>query len=1162
MAINWTEQQRAAIEAPVADILVTAAAGSGKTQVLTGRILRRILEGQDITRLLIVTFTEAAAAEIRGRIAKVIGGELQKNPKSEKSAHLRRQLSLLPCAKISTIHSYCMSVIRENFFDASLPPAFRVADAGEAELLRFEAADIAFEKLYAAPDNSDFLHFADSFSSPRSDKAALGAVLQTYKYSQSMPHPEKWLLNALSNYGIKSAKEYKESEIERIITENARISLTFEAAKLKSAVTLLNIEKTAAGHQLLQEADDILALANNNDIRQSFNADLNKQIFKRLSLTEIEGSANKQIKTVRESVKKSVAAILGAFDKTAEECAADIKCAYKTAKGLCDAVLCFSNEYAAIKRERGVLDFGDMEHICISLLEDENGNPSHIADIQQAAFDEIYVDEYQDSNETQEYIFSLIGGARSGRPNVFTVGDMKQGIYGFRQANPALIAAKKELFREGEGEMQRKIILSKNFRSCKGVISFINFIFENIMRSDMGGTEYDSDEALVFAAPYPKDLAPKTEIHIINASAEASADAEGIEGITAEAAVIAARIKKLTENEQIFDTDTAGYRKILYSDIVVLIRNNASQPLILRTLLNAGIPAYSEVGESYFDTVEIRFLISLLEITDNPVNDIPLIAVMRSPIFEFSENELAKIRTFDREAEFYFAVCKCAADKSKTALSLKCERFLNKLKSWRDAVSRFTCSELIDFLLTDSGYSDFVSGDINADERLANLQLLCEKARIFEKTSYKGLYSFLNYIRNIKSRGSDSGEAHAMSASNNVVRIMTIHKSKGLEFPVVFLAGSAKSLTTPSKGLPLHKKPGFGLNATDLTLRTKCETSIRRAVNICCKKDSVSEEIRILYVALTRAKERLIITGAVKSLDALVNECAASSVLIKEKVFMPKTFLQCVLSCLYLLDEKKRKEIAEIKTYSIGSLPLPSASESDAKPKPEAVEPIEFKYKYERLLKLPSKITVTEIKRLSNTLSDDNSLELYRPSVPKTPSFLLKTGKMSPAEVGTLIHFVMQTIPLRVTSINDVSRHIEKLTENGIITEDAALHIPAGKILAFFMSPLGQRLQNADRVYREEPFTTLYKASLITKNPKDNNENVLLQGIIDCYFFEGDRIVLIDFKTDRVQNKEDIKKRYQTQIDAYADVLHKKYFSKVYEKFIYLFDIDDIIVYN
>lgn len=1165
MAINWTQEQRAAVEAPVADILVTAAAGSGKTQVLTGRILRRILEGQDITRLLIVTFTEAAAAEIRGRIAKVITDELQKNPKSAKSAHLRRQLALLPCAKISTIHSYCMSVVRENFFDADLPPSFRVADGSEAELLRLEAADLCFEKLYSSPNNSDFLHFADSFATPRSDRAALDIMLQTYRYSQSMPHPEKWLREATAKYDIKSGAEYETSECERILINAARRRLKYEAQRLLSLITVFNMRDTDGEARMLQlEAGNILSLISDGLNRQKLRAALSEQIMvKRFSFTSFSENDKKYIKKVRDSVKKNVAAILGTFEKTSDECAADIKSAYKTAKGLCDAVLCFKKEYSALKRERGVIDFSDMEHLCISLLEDENGKPSEIADLQQKSFDEIYVDEYQDSNETQEYIFSLIGGARSDRPNVFTVGDMKQGIYGFRQANPALIAAKKELFRDGEDQPQRKIVLSKNFRSCKGVIGFVNFIFENIMSRDMGGADYDESEALRCAAPYPDDLAPKTEIHIINSSKtenENTKNTEDIENMQAEATVIAARIKELTENERVFDAAANEYRKVLYSDIAVLLRNNASQPLVLRTLMDAGIPAYSEVGESYFDTVEIRFLISLLEITDNPLNDIPLIAVMRSPVFGFNEKELALIRTYDKNNAFFFAIRECANEESKNALSFKCEDFLNKLTSWREAVSRFTCSELIDFLLTDSGYIDIVSGGINADERIANLRLLCERARMFEKTSFKGLYSFLNYIRNIKSAGSDA-DAHATSPSQNVVRIMTVHKSKGLEFPIVFLAGAAKKLSSPSKGLPIHKKLGPGLFATDIKLRTKTETPIRLAVNTCRAEDDASEEIRVLYVALTRAKERLIITGAVNNFDAAINEGKEGAALIAANAFMPKSYLQCILSCLYLSDET-RQDMADIKTYNLATLPQINQVKSSGAFEIENIKPADYEYKYERLLKLPSKITVTELKRISNTLSDENSLELFRSAEAKTPAFLLGEGHMSAAETGTLIHFVMETIPLSVKSIDDVLNHIESLVSDGIITRDAAKNIPAGKILKFFLSPLGQRLQNADRVYREQPFTTLYKASLITKNPEDADENVLLQGIIDCYFFEGDNIVLIDFKTDKVHNKEDIKNRYKTQIDAYAGVLHKKYFSKINEKFIYLFDIDDIIVYN
>lgn len=1172
--ISWTKEQSEAVFAPVSDILVTAAAGSGKTQVLTGRIIERIINGADITRLLVVTFTNAAASEMRARISKSLSDALRETPKN---THIREQLACLSGAHITTMHSFCMEIIKRNFYHAGISAGFRIADDTEATLLLMEAADEATEELYGEKDSA-FLAFADSFSSIRSDSVLSELAISLYRFADSMPYPEKWLTEQISVYEMKSGRDFEESLICRTLLADAKRKLCEAAGILSAAKELCTDENKLSDYRKMFENDIeivrrlIFACGDYEKLRNALSG---FSFPRRSGAKEAPAELKDELGKIRDRAKKIVSDLYAAnFSRSSDENALLMHRALPIVKGAAELVLRTGKIFAEKKRKRNIIDYSDMEHIAVSLL-DNNGKPSEIAEELKNSFDEIYIDEYQDTGEIQELIFGLISKRIDGKPNVFMVGDLKQSIYGFRQANPELFAEKKKTYKPGD-EKYRKISLTKNFRSSPAVIDFVNHVFSRLMSAETGGVEYDDEERLVAGAEYP-EIPNAVEVAVVNLGEKESADDENGEDLTAieaESLFIADKILSMVGKEYVFDAKRKEKRLMSFGDIAILSRSvKEKASLIEEVLFEKGIPVYSDSGGGYFETSEIKGMLSLLSAIDNPRNDIPLISAMRIPTIGFDEDILAGIRLHKKEGDFYDAVKSCS--KTDTPEGKVCRDFLKKLNRWRFLSEHLPCDELIQLLYDETGYMDFALAMPGGEMRAANLRLLAERARVFEQTSYRGLFNFINFIDKMRDRG-DTGPAKIIGEAHDVVRIMSIHKSKGLEFPVVFLANCGKKFNRrdETEKLTFHRKIGIGTDFFDTKLRSSCTTPIKAAIAAAKRADSVSEELRILYVALTRAKERLIITATTKKPADEIMAWKTGAHLAKSGGFASaRSFLDWIGACLYsgncpgLSDYCERKNGSGPEVlfdfYPVAeSLPREAVineKEEVAADFEELFSGLSFEYPHKNLARIPSKISVSEIKRLKSADEDEEfTYNSYMKTPIKRPRFIRESDDIIPTEAGSMVHFVMQTIPLPVQSPKDIENHVADLLSKRIISEKVAEAIPAGKIYAFFSSPLGQRVNLAEKVIREKAFTDYIDASYITKNKDDGGVKVLVQGIIDCFFFENDKIILIDYKTDKVKSVSDIVKNYKVQIETYASYLERKYLKKC-EKYIYLFDIDDII---
>lgn len=1148
MSVKWTEEQREAVYAPVSNILITAAAGAGKTQVLTGRILNRIIEGADITRMLVVTFTNAAAAEMKGRIMAALSDYLAEHPEN---AHIRNQLMCMPSASIQTIHSFCLDMIRNNFFKLNIKPDFKICDGAEGDMLCAEAMEMMLAQLYEE-GGENFLAFADSFSNVYGDKNITEMVMELFKFSESMPHPERWLLEQRDIYETITEENFESSSCAVIIKEYVKRVLERGKDSLDGARKMCTAENGLEGYgaMLTRDIEAIDEVLSKENWDKMSTAASEFGFMARKSVKDCDEEIKEIVVATRDGVKKSIEDALELMVYSVSENVFLIKNNRKTVEGLIEATKCFKKHLENLKEEKNVLDFNDIEHFCIKLLEDDE-----ISSERKKFYDEIYVDEYQDSNPSQEYIFRKISGDDIGKPNRFMVGDVKQSIYGFRHTSPRLFLEKKDTYKFGD-EKNRKIVLGRNFRSSENIIDFINTVCEKIMCREIGGVDYDDEEKLVFQAPYPKKHTD-AEIDVIYSDEKMDANGK----IYAEANFIAAKIQKLV-NETVYDVKTGEEKRVSYSDITVLMRSvRDAAPVFEKVFERYGIPIFVDSDAAYFDSTESKTILSLLTIIDNPLNDIPLISVMRSPVGGFDENELAEIKTAHKNENFYNDV-KCEAEAGK--YSEKCSEFLSMLEKMRKYSKYMPVNELLEKVIYETGYYDAVCAMAGADVRIENINQIVESARKYEDASYRGLYNFINYINSVKASGGKMGEAKVSCEGQNAVRVMSIHKSKGLEFPVVFLARCGKRMNTQNQNgaLVLHTDCPIGLKYADAEKKIVYDTPLRQAAKIAIAQDELSEEIRILYVALTRAKERIIITGCVDKKDDAENKSKIDASALENGKFIEKhTYLEYFLAVAAFCG-KVGKEGISVSYINADSTEMEQEeAEAEIEFSADTVKLIEENLSYEygggHLWEIPSKLTVTEMKRLQEHQVFDAQL-LYTDIDMKVPVFM-EEEKKSGAKLGQLIHFVMQNIDISLQSIAEVDNFVNSLVSKGILTMAEGETVDRKKISDFLSSDICALMRKADKIYREEPFAILVPASSVTGKSEDFSEQIMVQGIIDCYFMIGDEIYLLDYKTDRKCNREYIINHYKKQLEIYAFALEKKYFRKIFKKFIYLFNNNDII---
>ena len=1185
MSVKWTSEQQKVIDLRNRNILVSAAAGSGKTAVLVERIIRRLTEDDtptDVDRLLIVTFTEAAAAEMKERIGAAIEKKLEERPGD---IRLERQATLIHSAQITTIHSFCLAVIRDHFHVIGIDPGFRIAEEGELKLLKQDVLEELLEECYAEA-KEEFLDFTERFGSGKSDKKIEEIILKMYEYSRSYPRPDRWLDQCVKAYESENLEVRAEervrmraADIERVLERGLKICEEPDGPYMYGDMLDSDLEEL----ERLQRAE-------NFDAMYSAAAGFK---WKRLSSRKddtVSPDKKEKVKKLREQAKSLLKGMQeDYFYAPREVWQQDMQDALPSVVTLTELVKRFAHMLDEKKRLRNMIDFNDMEQFALAILTEEKDGelvPSAVAGEYQDRFDEVMIDEYQDSNLVQETILTSVSRVSRGEYNIFMVGDVKQSIYSFRLSRPELFMEKYNTYSLKDSVTQR-IDLHKNFRSREEVLDSVNDIFRQIMKKELGGIEYDDSAALYPGAEFPplpsgKEDFCKSELLLLDKE-----DTGGEDERQAEARMIARRIRELIRDGVVLDKETREYRRVQYRDIVILTRSIRGWAEVFSSVLGEeGIPAYSVSREGYFETYEVSVLLDYLKILDNARQDLPLAAVLTSVFGGLDTRELAEIRIAYPNVPFYEAAAMCAeSDAAEDAcmeeLRGKLRRFYDQVRYFREKVPYTPIHELLEEIIDKTGYGLYIAAMPGGAQRMANVEMLTERAAAFEGTSYKGLFNFVRYIAQLKKYDVDYGEAGIMDEQADTVRIMSIHKSKGLEFSIVFVAGMGKKFNTQdTKGsVLLHPDWGAGVDLIDLKRRTKTPTFLKKMIREETALENLAEEMRILYVALTRAKEKLIMTGAAK----ITEDGAVSDISSVFRAEGAKCYLDWVLPCI-LSDETgkvKQESPVEVSVFRAEDL-TPQQEETQAEVVAEDVlrnwdasqvyEPelrerldaqIDYVYPFEDEGKMKLKFTVSELKKWAS-LAEEAGEEMYEEPVvvPLIPEFLKEEEILTGAPRGSAYHKLLELLDFTVDyDVENLIAAVQQLRQEGRLTDEMTECIRPKDILRFLGCRSGKRMADAARngkLYKEQPFVLSVDASEIY--PEDcSGEKILVQGIIDVYFEEPDGLVVLDYKTDKVRTGNELKEKYHAQLDYYAQALEQLTEKPVKEKIIYSFTLGEEI---
>ena len=1341
---KWTSEQQSVIDSRGGNLLVAAAAGSGKTAVLVERIIQMILNPDlkvDIDKLLVVTFTNAAASEMRERIGDAISKKLDENPEDE---HLQDQLVLLNKASITTIHSFCLEVIKSNFHKINLDPNFRIGDETECSLMKLEAIDEAFDILYEEQDE-EFCYLVDCYAEKRGDSNLQNLILSIYSFVMASPYPKEWLIQSAEDFNIDENFDFATSKWAKAILETVKIQVEgVETSMAKAIEDVSGIEELETFIAKLKiEYEKIKDILDACDI--SWN-----EAYSKIATMQFENYAKgvKRIpkdapayvkeekdkaKNTRDNAKKSIEKIkTSVFSKHYDDLKEEIKFLYPVVKSLSDVVLIFDKIYSQKKRDKGIIDFHDIEHFALQILTqtDENGDflfdkdgkniPSDIALEYREKFYEIFIDEYQDSNQVQEVILSTI--AKQNEPNRFMVGDVKQSIYRFRQAKPEIFLQKYATYDTDLSSKYKKIMLYKNFRSRKEVVDSVNYIFEHIMSKNLGEIDYNEEEKLNLGANFEEVedekiiLGGATEIHLMekkvpeveNPEEEDEEEGEDLDASQIEARMVGKIIRDIMRpNEngeimQVFDKKLETYRNVEYKDIVILLRaTSAWAPVFAEELINMDIPTYADMGQGYFETMEIQVIMSFLKVIDNPMQDIPLIAILRSPIYGFTPEDFIDIRITDKKVSFYEAMRMFVGEKidlsneeeqdiaedeisddtgneiidvnineensyvdadmddyyqninyedfeyeneefiyndevmyesyisenieddliyeinsniegdeesQKSELELKVRRFLDDLKELQEKSMYMSTDEFLWYIYTNSGYYAYCGALPGGSQRQANLRILFERAKQFEETSFKGIFNFINFISKLKKSNSDMGSAKTLGENANVVRIMSIHKSKGLEFPIVICSGMGRNFNTMDfrKDVLYHHELGYGPQIVDFERRISYPSIAKEALKCKINIENISEEMRILYVALTRAKEKLIITASIKDIEQTIHKWSSNisneKRVSKYDILNGKNYLDWMMPAV--IKHRDLESIREkynictrisledesrwsVKTWVRDDIDFEKhekegirevlnnidLSQSDTQYYDQIQNKLNFEYPYLGVVKKAASISVTEIKKRQEEYEEQDELSnLYKMKTTlKKPKFLSEAQtkeKITGARRGTIVHLIMEVLDFnKVKTESEIKAQIEDLIKRRVITEKESKVLSPRKILKFFKSPIAKRILSSNFVKREQKIYTqvkmndIYLNDDIFKNNREiyEDESVMLRGVIDLYFEEDDGLVILDYKTDWIDNnnKKEIIHKYKKQLEIYAEVLSTLTGKKIKEKYLYLFSIDE-----
>lgn len=1272
MGMKFTPEQQRVIELHNSNILVSAAAGSGKTAVLVERIIRMICDGEhpaDIDRLLIVTFTNAAAAEMRERIAAGITARLEADPGNE---HIQKQSALLHNAQITTIDSFSLFLIRNHFNEIGLDPDFRVADEGEIKLLQQEVLAQLLEDAYAGqfvPEAPEQFHACVEYFCPGGRESVLEQhILNLSRYAGSFPWPEEWLEERKNDYAAGDMEALVHSDYGQYLTE--RVNRTVEGCleKLREVKRLCELPDGPYMYGELTEAEieQLERLTSCKDLEEQA-AKIPAVTFARLPSKKddsVDPAKRELAKAIRNSVKDTLSDLSESYFKTPLELAVEQgKACREPLRILLDLVLEFDRRLLAAKQERHLIDFSDMEHYALQILlkrekvEESDGTgtdrtetkyrivPSDVAMEYRQYFQEILIDEYQDSNLVQEYLLSAISGEEEGRYNRFMVGDVKQSIYKFRLARPELFLEKYDTYQE-TGDLCR-IDLAKNFRSRIQVVDAVNDVFSRIMSREIGGIAYDDKAALYPGAVYPaqEDPAYGSELLLIRKPEKGEREESGIgeqhaEGAGVlvdydnvrqlEALAIAARIKQLKGSLQVMEKSTGELRPVRYSDMVILLRTTSGWDEEFKKILEQqGIPVYITSKTGYFGALEVQELLQFLRVLDNPRQDIPLFGVMQSVFGGFTQEEIAQIRSggegHSRKRMTLYEALKEVAQSGRTVeegeeisagesageeaeLSQKADTFLQRIGHYRDLTPFTSIRDLLQRILDDYDYLNYVTALPAGSKRRANVEMLLTKASAFEKTSYFGLFHFIRYMEQLEKYDVDYGEADTLDENADVVRIMSIHKSKGLEFPVVFVSGLSKrfNMQDANQSLIVDMDLGVAVDYVDSVRRIKNKTLRRTVLSAKMKEDNLAEELRVLYVALTRAREKLILTAVLDKADekwelaqmtgqerlTYLDFCEAGSYMDFLLPILPQTGIAVkTLRTEDLAVEELREQLRmgdrreQLRLIACGETTLTGAPEENERKLMYLRERFAYQYPHPGLQKLYTKTTVSELKIAAMAEKDEAAFHTFEEKevVPYIPGFRREQEKVSGAVRGNAFHRTMELLDFtylftesglftgcpnnyeeyrRGLDKNRLQNRLEEFLQRETIslrlTEEYAKAVSLPKILNFLEQELSYRMWRAQEqglLYREQPFVLGIDAKRLDPDlPK--GEKVLIQGIIDVFFIEDGEIVLLDYKTDVIDSLEALWNRYNVQIQYYEEALTKLMQMPVKERILYSFYLE------
>ena len=1201
MSVTWTKSQKKVIDLRKRNILVSAAAGSGKTAVLVERIITMLTDDKepvDVDRLLIVTFTEAAAAEMKERIRGAIEKKLEEEPDNE---HLKQQATLIHNARITTIHSFCLSVIRDHFPMIGLDPAFRIGEEGELKLLRHDVLDELLEEEYTE-GRSQFLDFVSAYGTGKNDKKIEELILKVYEYSRSYPDAQEWLHECVKGYELENLNELEESPYVDLLKMYVELYLEDARARLYQGIEICRED---SGPYMYEDAleDDLRMVervlgAETYQGLSEYMGDISWMKLPPNRDKTVSSDKADQVKLIRDEVKELMKELNQQyFYAEPEIILKDIKGCQPMVRELTSLVEKFAERFEEKKRTKNMIDFSDMEQYAMKILTEKTEGgfcPTAAAEEYQEQFLEIMIDEYQDSNLIQETILTSVSGKWSGRNNIFMVGDVKQSIYRFRLSRPELFMEKYDSYTLTDGPEQR-IDLHKNFRSRKEVLAGANDIFRQIMIRDLGGVEYDDRAALYPGASYPEisdpqaDNIPELILVDIEDDVESGADVEKLSNREKEASVIAGRIHELIRHQIVKDKKTEQMRPAEFRDIVILTRSmKGYADVYMEVLKKEGIPVYAGSSEGYFETREIGVLLDYLRILNNKRQDVPLASVLRSIFGHMTDEELARIKGNYRDKPFHQAVSCYAKEGSDEVIKSKLVTCLDQMEHFRRMIPYTALHRLLDKIMQETGYRDYISALPAGEQRAANLDMLLEKARTFESSSYKGVFHFIRYVEQLQKYEIDYGEANTADEQSNTVRLMSIHKSKGLEFPIVIVAGMGKQFNRQdSKGdVLMHASLGIGLESVDLETRTKCPTLIRNVIAREEVLESMGEELRVLYVALTRAKEKLIVTGTLSDPETKVREAMNQALYHKENMAAhptpmsfgqlagAKRYLDWILPAVAGRGERSPFRIQIVDMSQVRGLQIEQTAEQmvtrqalenwnveevyDEKMQERLKQQFYYQYPYRDLEGKKLKYTVSELKKRAYLAEEAGELPYEdEPVVPLIPRFLQGEEEITGAPRGTAYHRVMELLDFtKEYDLEGTEAAIEKMCESGRIAGEMAESVRPKDILTFIHTTSGQRMKQAaeeNKLRKEQPFVLGIPARDIYPEMTEEDETMLVQGIIDVCFEEDGELVVLDYKTDKIWSEQKLLDKYQSQLEYYARALEQITGKKVREKIIYSF---------